>query len=562
MKTLRPCLSFLGILMAISSFGQANIHLHTNKDGYTAGESVWFSTYMADSLSGRLRQNAEPMFVQLFAPDGKKTTEQIIFMQGGRGFGTLKLDKALNGGIYRLRAFTRAMYPNGYEKQVIVKNMGDEKQAYSSPPPAKEIAWLQPLKINIGVEKYFFKPREQINVKIRVTTNQGDPIQGTFSMSVSELMTVGAQESYTVLNEIRPINEAVQPKAEDKGLVYEGRIVNEKTGVGIPNASLVVIAVGTANRFTRTTVADAKGDFKFEDMPVVGEQEVSYQINNKKGDVVEGATVAWKPFIPNYELPALTYEQVAMTEAQKEKQLQNIQRPDGELGEDKTVQLEEIEIKTKQDNLDTRGIIKLHAFADAKVEFDPRYPKNMDIYDMIGMLPGVQSSSGARTVLIGGFGTLGASTVPLFLVDGMAMAGGVPELGLNTNDIVRIEKLTGANAAIYGSNGGNGVIAIYTRRHKKNEIIAKSKGDILKGYDLSKPFYFPDYSQPPTEASKEADNRLTLYWNPEIITDPNGEAVVSFYASDIVGNFKIMVEGMSVDNVGVANKLIRVDAKK
>jgi hypothetical protein len=380
-------------------------------------------------------------------------------------------------------------------------------------------------------------------------------------MSVSELMTVGAQESFSVLNEIKPTEVAVQPKAEDKGLIYEGRIVNEKTGVGIPNASLVVLAVGTDNRFTRTTVADAKGDFKFEDLPVVGEQEVSYQINNKKGIAVEGATVAWRAFIPNYELPALTYEQVALTEAQKEKQLQNIQKPDGEL-DDKTIQLEEIEIKTKQDNLDTRGIIKLHAFADAKVEFDPRYPKNMDIYDMIGMLPGVQSSSGARTVLIGGFGTFGASTAPLFLVDGMAMAGGVPELGLNTNDIIRIEKLTGANAAIYGSNGGNGVIAIYTRRHTKNEIIAKSKGDVLKGYDLGKPFYFPDYSQPPTESSKEADNRLTLYWNPEIVTDPNGEAIVSFYASDTIGNFKIMVQGMSLDNAGMANKLIRVEMKK
>ncbi len=561
MKTRRYHLVFLGFLMATLSFGQVNIHLHTNKDGYTAGESVWFSAYMADSLTGRLRPNAEPMFVQLFAPDGKKTTEQIIFMQVGRGFGTLKLDKILAGGIYRLRAFTKNMYPNGYEKQIIVKNMSDEKQAYSPPQLVKEIAWPQPFKINIGVEKYHFKPREQVNIKVRVTTKEGDPVQGTFSMSVSELMTVGGQETFSVLNEIKPIIETIQPKPDDKGLVYEGRIVNEKTGVGIPNASLVVIAVGTENRFTRTTVADAKGDFRFEDLPVVGEQEVGYQINNKKGNVVEGATVAWKPFIPNYELPAMTYEQVAMTETQKERQLQNIQRPDGEL-DDKTVQLEEIEIKTKQDDLDTRGIIKLHAFADSKVEFDPRYPKNMDIYDMIGMLPGVQSSSGARTVLIGGFGTFGASTSPLFLVDGMPMAGGVPELGLNTNDIVRIEKLTGANAAIYGSNGGNGVIAIYTRRHTKNSVIAKSKGDVLKGYDLSKPFYFPDYSQPPTDGTKEPDSRLTLYWNPEIITDPNGEAIVSFFASDIIGNFKIMVEGMSLDNVGMATKLVRVDVKK
>ncbi len=561
MKTLRQTLAFLYCLTALSSFGQTNIHLHTNKDSYTAGESVWFSAYLADSASGYLRPNAEPLFVQLFTPEGKRSTEQITFTQSGRGAGTLKLDRALSGGIYRLRAFTKAMYPNGYEKQIIVKNISEDKLPYSPPAPVKEVVWSQPLKINIGVEKYFFQPREQINIKVRVTTNQGDPVQGSFSMSVSELMTVGGQENFNVLNEIIPVNNAVRPKMQDKGLVYEGRIVNEKTGVGIANASLVLIGVGTENRFTRTTVADANGNFKFDDLPVVGEQEVSYQINNKKGDVIDVATVAWKKFIPDYDLPPLVFEKVAATETQIASQLQNIQKPDGEV-EDKTVQLQEIEIKTKQDDLDTRGIIKLHAFADSKVEFDPKFPKNMDIFDMIGMLPGVQSSSGTRTILINGFGTSGATPSPLILLDGMPMGTSVPELGLNTNDILRIEKLTGANAAIYGSNGGNGVIAIYTRRHAKQNIIGKSKGDILKGYDLSKPFYFPDYSLPPNEASKEADNRLTLYWNPEIVTDPNGEAIVSFYASDTVGNFKIMVEGMSLDNAGSAMKLIRVNAKK
>lgn len=77
MKTSKNYLLLFCCLMTIASFGQVNIHLHTNKDGYTVGESVWFSAYMADSLSGRLRQNAEPMFVQLFAPDGKKTPSRL-----------------------------------------------------------------------------------------------------------------------------------------------------------------------------------------------------------------------------------------------------------------------------------------------------------------------------------------------------------------------------------------------------------------------------------------------------------------------------------------------------
>ena len=134
-----------------------------------------------------------------------------------------------------------------------------------------------------------------------------------------------------------------------------------------------------------------------------------------------------------------------------------------------------------------------------------------------------------------------------------------PSAVINSNDVIRIEVLSGANAAIYGSSGGNGVIAIYTRRFKKidpSKIKSQTKSDKLKGYQIDKFFYSPDYSNP-TEAGN-SDNRLTLYWNPEVITNENGEAMINFYTSDVVSNFQIMAEGVTNSGVGVAFKMIRV----
>lgn len=56
-----------------------------------------------------------------------------------------------------------------------------------------------------------------------------------------------------------------------------------------------------------------------------------------------------------------------------------------------------------------------------------------------------------------------------------------------------------------------------------------------------KEFYTPKYtiSTKPTEI----DNRSTIFWEPNVITDNEGKAKVSFYSSDAIGTYNISVEG-------------------
>lgn len=64
----------------------------------------------------------------------------------------------------------------------------------------------------------------------------------------------------------------------------------------------------------------------------------------------------------------------------------------------------------------------------------------------------------------------------------------------------------------------------------------------MKGYNTNKEFNAPDYTKEDTTVD---DYRNTLYWNPEIITDTNGNAIVEFYTSDVRGAFNVTVEGVS-----------------
>ncbi|MGY4384869.1 hypothetical protein ACVWYN_001903 [Pedobacter sp. UYP24] len=72
-------------------------------------------------------------------------------------------------------------------------------------------------------------------------------------------------------------------------------------------------------------------------------------------------------------------------------------------------------------------------------------------------------------------------------------------------------------------------------------------------------FYSPKYLGNPADMA-EPDYRSTIYWEPNIITDANGRARLSFYTSDIKGNYTISMEGHGADgSVGSLRQKIKVN---
>lgn len=100
----------------------------------------------------------------------------------------------------------------------------------------------------------------------------------------------------------------------------------------------------------------------------------------------------------------------------------------------------------------------------------------------------------------------------------------------------------------------NGVVSIYTtkpaeaaprmslaeieRLLPKDNIIDMTPLGYLKTYE----FYVPKYDTP--ESKQVADYRSTIYWNPSVNTDEQGQATVHFYNADGRGPYRVIVEGM------------------
>lgn len=96
------------------------------------------------------------------------------------------------------------------------------------------------------------------------------------------------------------------------------------------------------------------------------------------------------------------------------------------------------------------------------------------------------------------------------------------------NDVDRIEILQDSEASMYGSRAAGGVVLLYTRNASSLDNIKRKDGQLkFQGYEEVSDF--KSFAQQLAKKPKKfQDKRTTLYWNPNIQTDENGEAMIRF----------------------------------
>ena len=104
---------------------------------------------------------------------------------------------------------------------------------------------------------------------------------------------------------------------------------------------------------------------------------------------------------------------------------------------------------------------------------------------------------------------------------------------------------------------------IVIRTKKGNWTKSKPPQNIRRidwpGYQRPEEFYSPKYETPQEKNSFNEDLRTTLYWNPGVITNENGEASFDFYTADTETTYSVVIEGITNDgriirNVSTINK--------
>jgi len=203
--------------------------------------------------------------------------------------------------------------------------------------------------------------------------------------------------------------------------------------------------------------------------------------------------------------------------------------------------LEDIEVKAKRPEQD--GHFRLHIISEHSYTFTDDDQSYFGIPDFLeGRYPGVLVQGDNVSIR-------NASGNPLFLVDGLE-TGWYEAVHFPMGDIDKVEVLkSGFSSAAYGSKGGNGVIAVYTKMgfgEFQNEFTRIIHGRItprVRGFQQVREFYSPQYTYANINDPKP-DYRPTLLWNPNVVLE-NGEAKINFFTADNLARYKVIVEGIS-----------------
>ncbi len=123
--------------------------------------------------------------------------------------------------------------------------------------------------------------------------------------------------------------------------------------------------------------------------------------------------------------------------------------------------------------------------------------------------------------------------------------------------IERIAVLKGTQAAILGGDGAGGAVVITTRKGyipKDNTPNYNIKTVTPLGYQRPAEFYSPRYETEEQRESGPRDLRTTIYWNPNVIISPSGEAWFDFYCADASTSYTVMIEGVTSDGMIIQSR--------
>jgi len=352
---------------------------------------------------------------------------------------------------------------------------------------------------------------------------------------------------------------------EVKGISIKGSVTKDLNKKPVVNGDIVIKIFNDDFYNTDEGKTDENGRFSFDNIFFTDSAIVIIQARNKKGKLHTAITLdpvfEKSPRVPEPYLPAKEIFSDFPIQLYRQKYFNEMALKDFILDSGSILLDEVIVIGEKIKKYDGHFRLYGEAHTSFKItDLDISYPNVLSYLQ--GRVPGVQISG--DNVTIRGVGTYMGSSEPLFLIDGMpALKESFLEIPMSVIDKVEVLK-SADKTAIFGMRGSNGVIAIFTKQGTdmgyNGTYTPGTISEKIAGYSSYREFYSPKYT-PENMGSEKPDHRITLYWNPNIITE-HGEASISFFTSDDISHFKVFVEGVTINGkicMGTSEFVVNMD---
>lgn len=86
-----------------------NAYIELDRPDYLAGDTIWFSAFILDNLNIDSTSTSKILYVDLINAENKLEKHMKLFIRNGRASGDFILNRELENGIFRIRAYTKWM---------------------------------------------------------------------------------------------------------------------------------------------------------------------------------------------------------------------------------------------------------------------------------------------------------------------------------------------------------------------------------------------------------------------------------------------------------------------
>ncbi|MEX2232307.1 MAG: carboxypeptidase regulatory-like domain-containing protein [Cyclobacteriaceae bacterium] len=533
------------------------IYICTDKPYYYPGEIIWFAGYFNYSDRTKKDSLSRVAYVDLLNSKGKVITKKILPVDNGLINGNVRLPDDLSPGPYFIRSYTTWMLNFADEdifyKPIPILDLFTSVDIDAASPRMASTDTVNGAEEKIALEsdKSVYSRRERINLSVSFTNPQWTKKSGFFSISVTDEQQVVPIAESNILQQfnLKP-GSLISPGGAmqfpvESGISFIGQF---KKDFGKPKKVMVSLVL---NEFEDFFVAetDDNGKFFVNGLDFYDSAIFYYWANDshkERARAVPGKLEIAIP--PEAQAPALFpgFWFKAINEKSVQRNLDYSLLP-----KDATI-LKEVVIQSSRREPFNRGEDLRIGSPDYVLEADQLNPAMPNILmSLQGKVPGLMITCNGfdctvrfnRNISL----TPGNNGEPLVLIDGMPVSGEAGEVlrMINPFDVYKVE-VKRRNS--YRSDGGNGIIAIYTKQAfaPDGDLQRTRQFFSLKGYTSNLTFLSPDHGESIQAATP--DYRSTLYWNPRVeINELMPTANISFFAADLSTQYRVVVDGITSD---------------
>lgn len=447
----------------------------------------------------------------------------------------------------------------------------------------------KPNQWQITADQPTYGKREKVSLQIAAKDNEGNPVEGTFSVSITDRKSIQPDSladnilsnllltsdlkgyvedpAYYFLNQdartLRSIDYLMMThgwrrhKMEnvlrtpslnftnyiEKGQTISGRIMGF-FGANVKKGPICVLA--PKYNIIATTETDEKGQFivntSFRDSTTF-----LVQARTKKG--FAGVDILMDP--PQY--PVATHKAPYLNGAATfmEDYLMNTRDQYYMEGGMRVYNLKEVTVTAKRERPSSKSIYT-GGINTYTVEEDRLQGYGQTAFDAASRLPSVTITNGSEIHIRNN------SEPAIIVIDDIVYEDASDILkDIQVSDMSSISLLRGADAVILGPRASGGAVVI-TLKDPRNLPARPAQGIITYtplGYSESVEFYHPTYETPEKKNAQRSDFRSTVYWNPELRLDADGKATIEYYTPDSTAPEDIIIEG--VDKNGKVCRILQ-----